>query len=377
MAPTTSALPSSGAWNIYCLPEAWKSELDTCGIHADFEAALQMADPTLEIRRLNYCIHEFKTLLRQLTIDFAKHDRNVQARAYGRQPLKPRWAAFCDQFDGILDESLTNATNASAFLRQYVYAFEETLQSRDCDNLKTEVENLMIAIDNMTDCSKTIRGSCTDLADNIRTFEDEIGDILRTGQDHAQNVHHDFDTLRADVETLRARLVQVTQEMHDIGVSCIACLSVGALSAGISFFTLSPQTANAVVVSALSTVPHGVEAAKKWKEARNLGRQLREGELLISKSERKYSALRVSQDPPEQLRGNFENLASKIDRISGIWHFLKADMYELHSQLSTVTTGKITDLFVLKLRITRSVYHKNEATEGVFIRDSYGGNIDD
>ena len=94
---TTAAQSSVDADYVLRLKGAWSSALDTPSIHADFEAALQKADPTLEIRRLNFVVLELKTLFRKLSLDFAKHDREVRrlrVRADGVQPLKPRWDKF-------------------------------------------------------------------------------------------------------------------------------------------------------------------------------------------------------------------------------------------------------------------------------------------
>ncbi|KAJ8454891.1 hypothetical protein ONZ51_g12768 [Trametes cubensis] len=371
---TTAAQSSVDADYVLRLKGAWSSELDTPSIHADFEAALQKADPTLEIRRLNLVVLELKTLFRKLSLDFAKHDREVRrlrVRADGVQPLKPRWDKFRERFGALLDESQTNAMDASSVLKQYVNIFnEETLQSRDCNNLKTELENLIIMVDDRSNKAKTIEGSFTELADDIRAFEDDIGDTAKAAQDHAKNVYQDLEASRADVEALRARLTQVTKEMHEMGVACIACLSAGALSAGVFLLKLSPEAATAAVASVLTAVPLGAKAAKKWKETRKLRKQIREGERSISELERKYGALRVLQDSLGHSQGDLEGLASKIDAISEIWHLIKTDMNELRSQLSTVTTGKVTDLFMLKLSITRGVYHKLVQTLDEYARET-------
>ncbi|KAJ8463340.1 hypothetical protein ONZ51_g10320 [Trametes cubensis] len=371
---TTAAQSSVDADYVLRLKGAWSSALDTPSIHADFEAALQKVDPTLEIRRLNFVVLELKTLFRKLSLDFAKHDREVRrlrVRADGVQPLKPRWDKFRERFGALLDESQTNAMDASSVLKQYVNIFnEETLQSRDCNNLKTELENLIIMVDDRSNKAKTIEGSFTELADDIRAFEDDIGDTAKAAQDHAKNVYQDLEASRADVEALRARLTQVTKEMHEMGVACIACLSAGALSAGVFLLKLSPEAATAAVASVLTAVPLGAKAAKKWKETRKLRKQIREGERSISELERKYGALRVLQDSLGHSQGDLEGLASKIDAISEIWHLIKTDMNELRSQLSTVTTGKVTDLFMLKLSITRGVYHKLVQTLDEYARET-------
>ncbi|KAI0324388.1 hypothetical protein GY45DRAFT_383572 [Cubamyces sp. BRFM 1775] len=382
MTLTSTAPPSPVTWKgdsvdadyILRLKGAWSPELDTPGIHADFEAALQKADPTLEIRRLNCVVLELKTLFRKLSLDFGKHDREMKrhrVRSDGVQPLRPQWDKFRERFLALLDESQTNAMDASSVLKQYVNLFnDETLQSRDCNNLKTELENLILMVDDRANKAKTIEGSFTGLADDIRAFEDDIGDTIRAVQDHAKNVFQDLEASRAEVEALRGRLTQVTKEMHEMGIACIACLSAGALSAGVFLLKLSPEAATAAVASVLTAVPLGAKAAKKWKETRKLRKQIREGERSISELERKYGTLRVLQDSLGHSQGDLEGLASKIDAISEIWHLIKTDMNELRSQLFTVTTGKVTDLFMLKLNITRSVYHKLVQTLDEYARET-------
>ncbi|KAH9887916.1 hypothetical protein C8Q73DRAFT_711175 [Cubamyces lactineus] len=372
--PVTRRGDPSDADYVLRLKGAWSPELDTPRIHADFEAALQKADPTLEIRRLNSVVLELKTLFRKLSLDFAKHDREVKrlgVRADGVQSLRPQWDKFHKRFLALLDESQMNAMDASSVLKQYVNVFnDETMQSRDCNNLKTELENLILMVDDRANKAKTIEGSFTNLADDIRAFEDDIEDTVKAVQDYAKDVYQDLEASRTEVEALRVRLTQVTKEMHEMGVACIACLSAGALSAGVFLLKLSPEAATAAVASVLTAVPLGAKAAKKWKETRKLRKQIREGERSVSVLERKYGALRVLQDSLGHSQGDLEGLASKIDAISEIWHLIKTDMNELRSQLSTVTTGQVTDLFMLKLSITRSVYHKLVQTLDEYARET-------
>ena len=63
-------------------------------------------------------------------------------------------------------------------------------------------------VDDRSNKAKTIEGSFTELADDIRAFEDDIGDTAKAAQDHAKNVYQDLEASRADVEALRARLTQ-------------------------------------------------------------------------------------------------------------------------------------------------------------------------
>ena len=64
-------------------------------------------------------------------------------------------------------------------------------------------------VDDRANKAKTIEGSFTNLADDIRAFEDDIGDTVRAAQDHTKNVYQDLEASRADVEALRARLMQL------------------------------------------------------------------------------------------------------------------------------------------------------------------------
>ncbi|KAI0659991.1 hypothetical protein C8Q70DRAFT_1053790 [Cubamyces menziesii] len=53
------------------------------------------------------------------------------------------------------------------------------------------------------------------------------------------------------------------------------------------------------------------------------------------------------------------NLALNIGALSNIWRYIRTDMVELRSLLGTVVGGgHITELFLHKLTITRTVYEK-------------------
>ncbi|KAJ8456757.1 hypothetical protein ONZ51_g11934 [Trametes cubensis] len=235
------------------LQGALSPELDTPEIHSKFESALQKIDPTLEIRRLNSVIIELKTLFRKLFLDFGKHDREAKRLGVrsdgldGVQPLAPQWDVLRKRFHTLIDESQTNAMDASAVLKQYVNIFtEETLQSRDCSIIKAEIDNLVLMIDDRANRARTIEGSFSDLSEDVRTFDDNTQDTLAAIHANAKVVYQELEGTRHDIRALHERLTQVTKEMTEMGIACIACLSTGALSAGAFTICCAPEVLRTV-----------------------------------------------------------------------------------------------------------------------------------
>ncbi|KAI0659987.1 hypothetical protein C8Q70DRAFT_1053786 [Cubamyces menziesii] len=332
-------------------------ELDNLQAHAAFDSALDKVDPTHEVQSLKSDIIGVKALFSTILHNFEKHDREVKRLGVGSngsksdvEPLAPKWAALRKRFNQLINESQTNAVDAYVVLEQYVAILTaETTESRGLNDIKTEVGNFLSIVDDKTKEATSIKESFVQLAEDVRSFDNDIEDTLFAIQTTETGVNLELQATRQDVQVLHERLAQVTKEMTDLGIACIACLSTGALSAGANLIDQS---------SFLAAVPLGVSAAKNWRETRALKKQIRERERTVSKLKEKVDALVSLKDSLGYSSKSLGSLADKIDAISGVWHLIKTDMYELRSTLSLAVTGGTTSFFETKLSVTRKIYQK-------------------
>ncbi|KAH9887926.1 hypothetical protein C8Q73DRAFT_794375 [Cubamyces lactineus] len=340
--------------------------LDTLEAHTAFDSALEKVDPTHEVRGLKRDIIGIKVLFSKLYHDFEKHDREVRRLCMESSgprsdvgPLAPKWAALRKRFNQLINESQTNAVDAYIVLDQYVAVLTaETLESRGLHDFKSEVGNFLSRIEDKTQEADSIKESFSELAEDVRSFKNDIEETLFAIQPADKRVHLELEAARQDVQALHERLAQVTKEMTSLGIACIACLSTGALSAGVFLLKLSPQAATAAVSSLLAAVPLGVSAAKSWRETRGLTKEIGERERAITELRKKADALASLKDSLKHSSKSLDNLADKIDAISGIWHTIKTDMLELRSALSLTVAGEVTSYLKTKLDVARTIYQK-------------------
>ncbi|KAI0330786.1 hypothetical protein GY45DRAFT_1370556 [Cubamyces sp. BRFM 1775] len=362
--PTATGGVSALSPSVLHLMAELTPELNKPQVHSTFESAFQKADPSHEIRRLKSDVKDLTTLFTRIYIQCKKNDHDAEDLGVRNgpnplQPLAPQWAVLRKQFDDLLDQSRKNASDASAVLKQHTNLFtKEILQSCDCDIIKIEVENLLEMINDRADKAKIIEGSFTELSDEVRTFEFKIQDAQKATQSTTKVVYHELETTRGNVRALRDRLTKVTKEMTEMGVACIACLSAGALSTGAFLLNLSPQAATTAVVSVIGAVPLCAGVVKDWWETRGLRKRIQKDEATLSELEKKHDRLLGLEESLMHSQESLSSLADKIDAISSVWHTIKADMTQLHSELSTVVLGKVTPLFMQKLTITHEVYRK-------------------
>ncbi|KAJ8461833.1 hypothetical protein ONZ51_g11287 [Trametes cubensis] len=367
------------------LEDASVDELNTPQVHTSFQSAFQNTNTSLEIRRLNRMISKLRDLFRKLSIDFAGHDEELQRLAIkskrknrgGTPLLRPRWDNLYDRFRTLLDDSHKNATTASAALRMYLVVFtDETIRSGEYDDIKAEVNNLITTANTGIDSARSFEDNFSKLARDIKAFEDDIRDTIATVQTHGSTVEERLDSTRLRVKELRVCLDGATSktQMTKEGFACIKCLLIGGLSAAAFLLQVSPDATTAVMHT-LAAIYHGVQFVEMLKEVRELKKQIREENKIITNLEKEYEATICLEGSLKRSVETLDRIASKVDAFSGIWHIIKTDMSELRSELASVASTHVPEavqLLTLKLVITRCVYSKLLQALDEYVRGTIG-----
>ncbi|KAJ8455793.1 hypothetical protein ONZ51_g12335 [Trametes cubensis] len=191
-------------------------ELDNLQAHAAFDSALDKVDPTHEVQSLKSDIIGVKALFSTILHNFEKHDREVKRLGVGSngsksdvEPLAPKWAALRKRFNQLINESQTNAVDAYVVLEQYVAILTaETTESRGLNDIKTEVGNFLSIVDDKTKEATSIKESFVQLAEDVRSFDNDIEDTLFAIQTTETGVNLELQATRQDVQVLHERLAQ-------------------------------------------------------------------------------------------------------------------------------------------------------------------------
>ncbi|KAJ8456759.1 hypothetical protein ONZ51_g11936 [Trametes cubensis] len=364
-----------------------KNQLENAELHEHFATALQNVDPTSEVLSLKERIQDIRVGFRDLSISLGHLDNKLNRRKFkflrhiGSKGLRPRWDFFQEascvkhgflhlvmtfrntlqRFKTLLDQSQLNATDASAFLRQNLHIFtdEHVQDAEKVGALKQEIENFMTIIGSRIDHAGKLRDSLSRLSDDIRLFGREISEKVEYAQQHNESLFNELSEAYYKLQSLEVNLQSVTEELSDISLACFNCLSAGASSAAFFFVKLAPHAARTAVGSILDAVPQGISAARKRAEVTRLRVQIQETRETISDLRKNHTAVNELTQLMQDTNAQVANLAVNIDALSNIWRYIRTDMVELRSLLGTVVGGgHITELFLHKLTITRTVYRK-------------------
>ncbi|KAJ3009188.1 hypothetical protein NUW54_g2874 [Trametes sanguinea] len=381
------------------LQDAWMEQLQTFENHAKLEESLQQADVSHDVRSLNGSILEMKEAFRTLSSDFATHDFQLQsilgdhgATQGGILPLRPRWEKLRDRFVVLVDQSHASARQASATLKQYVYLFTDgnVRDSRRCAALRVELDNLLSVIQAKIHGAHGTDDSFASLANAIRDFEARVRSAISAVNAQSTVVYNHLVQTSEKLRILRSRLTKASEEvwMHwhrhpfdtetthqspvqlvDLGMAVITRLSTGALSAGMLFIKFSPEAAQAVVTSLLSTFAPAKAALQKLIETIKLRKSVRESERQLAAAQRKYGTYKFVEQSLAEAACAVDVLAARIDDMSNIWYLIKMDMLDIRSELCHILQGTpITEMFAQKLCVTRGVYRRLIDTLDIFAR---------
>ncbi|KAJ3017296.1 hypothetical protein NUW54_g617 [Trametes sanguinea] len=380
------------------LQDAWMEQLQTSKNHAKLEESLQQADVSHDVRSLNGSILEMKEAFRTLSSDFATHDSQLQsilgdhgATQGGILPLRPRWEKLRDRFVVLVDQSHASARQASATLKQYVYLFTDgnVRDSRRCEALRVELDNLLSVIQAKIHGTHGTEDSFASLANAIRDFEARVRSAISAVNAQSTVVYNHLVQTSEKVRILRSRLTKyvkqalvtriliqssratcrASEELVDLGMAVITRLSTGALSAGMLFIKFSPEAAQAVVTSLLSTFAPAKAASQKLIETIKLQMSVRESERQLAAAQRKYGTYKFVEQSLAEAACAVDVLAARIDDMSNIWYLIKMDMLDIRSELCHILQGTpITEMFAQKLCVTRGVYRRLIDTLDIFAR---------
>ncbi|OSD04983.1 hypothetical protein PYCCODRAFT_1423520 [Trametes coccinea BRFM310] len=379
MSFTTTAIhdlddPLSPSESVIRLKGALEQHLDTPEFHEKFQDAWGKANPALEIGLIHKEVSDLEQSFARLSTLFGRHDR--QAEKLGVvdvAPLRPQWNELRDRFKELLERSRTNAMDACAILRQYVNIFDgvDLHDLNIYDAMKKEIQNLLEMVEDRAAKAAGFRNAFTRLSDDVKEFHDTIQDTIDAVGEQAKFLSVQLETACEEVRDLHARLAQVSGEMSQMTLACLACLSAGALAAGIFFLKIAPEAATAAATSVITAIPLGVGAVKKWKETRKLRKAIREGENRIADLQKQGGRIEELNVSLMHAQGDLVGIAEKIDIIASIWQIIKTDMNDLKSRLSTVVAGnEVTLLFGKKISITRGVYHTLVETLDAYARET-------
>ncbi|OSD04987.1 hypothetical protein PYCCODRAFT_1432725 [Trametes coccinea BRFM310] len=352
-------------------------ELQTADNYAKLEGSLREADVSHDVRRLNSSILEMKDAFRKLSSSFALHDCQVQEidRQSGGStpvpPLKPRWDKLRERFTVLLDSSHANARKASATLKQYVNLFTDSniKDSRNYEALRKEIDNLLTVVQSRIKCAQGAEDSFASLANNIRDFEGHVHNAIMAVKAQSKVVYQALEESSDKVRVLRCQLAKASDELVELGITLITCLSTGAISAGMLFLKFSPETAQTVVTSLISSFSPAKAASMKLVETIKLKKSLRESERTLAAMQRRFGAVKFLEDSLLHAAHSMDTLAGRVDALSDIWYLLKTDMCEIRSELCRILDGTPpSQMFAQKLRVTRGVYRRLIETLDIYAR---------
>ncbi|KAI9061976.1 hypothetical protein FKP32DRAFT_1677603 [Trametes sanguinea] len=243
--------------NALPLPDAWMEQLQTFENHTKLEESLQQADVSHDT---------FKVATHDSQLQSVLGDQGTTQR--GILPLRPRWERLRDRFVVLIDHSHANARQASATLKQYVNLFtdENVRDSRKCEALRIELDNLLLVIQAKINGAQGTEDSFASLATAIRDFEARIRSAISVVNAQSSVVYNHLVQTSEKVRILRSQLTKASEEVVNLGMAIITRLSTGALSAGMLFIKFSPEAAQAVVTSLLSTFAPAKAASQKLIE---------------------------------------------------------------------------------------------------------------
>ncbi|EIW54650.1 uncharacterized protein TRAVEDRAFT_22578 [Trametes versicolor FP-101664 SS1] len=329
------------------------------------------------VKGLTASICDIRTSFAAISKDLHSFDlqAKVTGATQGPPPLKPDWERFhaCSRqkFEDLLNQSHKNARQAIAVLNNYNDLFPEgeDIDASKYDDIKAEIQNVIMGIDGDGEKAFEIEQGFTTLARNIREFGITIEKTVNV---NSSRVLNKLNETRTRVDGLSLKLSGVKSEMRNAGLACVACLSAGAISAAFLFFTLSPTSAHAFAVgfigiagpalpdpffpkaSVLAAVPSAITFKDKIQEARDLKAQIKEGKEEMAQLCQQSALLVKYQSLMSSTKHDIEDLCAKIDAISGIWYALKADFQQLHAQLTKAAGPNIKYTSFMKKKIANS-----------------------
>ncbi|KAI0330788.1 HET-domain-containing protein [Cubamyces sp. BRFM 1775] len=294
-----------------------QGELETTELHEHFATVLNDVDPTSEVHSLKERIQDICVAFRELGMSFSLLDNELKRRKskflrhLGSKGLRARWNLFEERFKALLDQSQLNAMDASAVLKQNLHIFtDEHVQDSDrVGALKQEIEILITIIGGKIDHAGRLRDNFSRLSKDIRLFGGEIGEKVDCAQQHTA--------------ALRNKVLEAHQRLQAFATS------------------VQPFT--------------GERSA--WEAANILLRTWQTQES-IKQLQKQHAGLTELTEFMQETNNTVMESVLNIDALSNIWRCLRTDMVELRSLLGTVGGGHITELFLHKLTITRTVYRK-------------------
>ncbi|KAI0356834.1 hypothetical protein OH77DRAFT_1519779 [Trametes cingulata] len=365
----TSTLPPSVAnhpllsTDVVHITAALHKELDTAEHHATFEEYLCQNDSRdlHDIQDLNRNIHNLVEIFAHLSRRFGKFDLEARLQATparGVTPLKPQWQVLYKRFKGLLNQSRGDASKACAILSQYVNLFgNDDANPRNLSDLKVEAEHLLKLVETNEEMANGYTNGFSELAEDIGAFSDVVADTV-SRQD--TRVSRDLDSTLREVEDLRSRLARVKRQLSSYSLAVIACLSVGAIAAGVYMTKLSPSAVYAAAVALPTALPAAMCAKGKWDGKRELERQLFEAESKLSALHQQQAAVAEFKSSLYDTNGRLGSLAEKIGDISKIWYHIENDIRTLSANLCTAAgpEAPTTTFFLRKLKISHKIYSK-------------------
>ncbi|CDO68234.1 hypothetical protein BN946_scf184784.g3 [Trametes cinnabarina] len=109
------------------------------------------------------------------------------------------------------------------------------------------------------------------------------------------------------------------RDLVNLGITVLGHLSTGAISAGMLFLKLSPDTVQSVLTSLMSAFSPARAASSKLVKTMKLKKAVREGERTLAALQRKYGAIKFLEESLVQASVNVDGLAARIDGIANIW----------------------------------------------------------
>ncbi|KAL1943855.1 hypothetical protein VTO73DRAFT_3673 [Trametes versicolor] len=361
---TATLTASSEAVSEYklILEKSLKDHEDIDSITEHFAEALQKPEvkeqAIKDIRNLTKTIKEIRAGFEHIAGTFVGFD---SAKFLDKEnnvlQLGGTWHGYFERFNVIVEESFKNATAAAAFMKMYSNALLTDVDQASFGDLQIELQAFVAKLEAKAQDALRTQNNFATLATDLRLFESVVEDAIRKA---GARVGDDLTAARARLSTLQNQLAEVSSKMSSMGIACVSSLAVGAVSAGIAIFTLSPVAMFMAVSSVISAVGTGIKYAEAKKEASRLESEIQECNNQIAELMAKEELLNKYRQSLDATKRDIEGLAGKIDTIAGIWQYLKTDMLLLKEQLalSVDPDMPITRRFLKKIAATRELYVK-------------------
>ncbi|KZT00976.1 uncharacterized protein LAESUDRAFT_717778 [Laetiporus sulphureus 93-53] len=322
------------------------------------DKALSQEDDFKDIKRLADTIRDIRAGFMEVAGDLAR--RNVIRSDQKLSQLSDEWQKYIQRFDEIVQNSLTQATDAVVILKNLCAVFN-IVNEGDGEELRQELEDLIETVKEKETKALSFNTDFSVIADKVHIFSERLDAALGHTEERTANV---LERERAHLDELRNKLSALNDRLHALAIEVVTAVAGGVGAAVTAIFTLSPSVLISAVGSILWAVPNCVSIYEVRNEREALLKD-------IALSEQQIKEL----DGRHHLLDTVENVSVKIKIIANIWQTIRLDLHDIHETLGpSVRKGaRLNKFFMGKLKNAQKVYNRLLGLLRTLIRELHSG----